>query len=119
MWLALEEVDEDNGCVCYVTGSNRKGMRPHGRTDTLGFSQGLTDFGPDDTANEVAFHAMPGDLLVHHALTIHRAGGNRTLDRSRRALGLVYFAAHAREDSAMQKEYQKKLTQDRIDDGKI
>ena len=27
MWLALEEVDEDNGCVCYVTGSNRDDSR--------------------------------------------------------------------------------------------
>ena len=119
MWLALEEVDEQNGCVRYVTGSNRKGMRPHGKTDTLGFSQGVTDFGPKDSANEMTFSAMPGDLLVHHALTVHRADGNRTSDRSRRALGFVYFAAHAREDTAMQKEYQRQLTQDRIDAGKI
>ena len=73
MWLALEEVDQENGCVRYVKGSNHRGMRPHGRTDTLGFSQGITDYGEDDKAGEIAFVAGPGDLLVHHAMTVHRA----------------------------------------------
>src|SRR5574338_1119697 len=31
MWLALENVDEENGCVKYVKGSHLKGMRTHGR----------------------------------------------------------------------------------------
>jgi len=76
MWMALEPVDEENGCVRYVKGSHKKGMREHRRTQTLGFSQGMTDFGTDeDLANEVFFHTQAGDLLVHHSLTIHRADG--------------------------------------------
>ena len=47
MWLALEDVDEENGCIRYVRGSHLRGLRPHGRTNTLGFSQGLRDFGTD------------------------------------------------------------------------
>ena len=63
MWLALDEVDEENGCVRYVRGSNHLNIRPHGRTGTLGFSQGITDYGTDnDLANEVALAAMPGDM---------------------------------------------------------
>ena len=82
MWLALDVVDEENGCVRYVRGSHRRGMRPHGRTGVLGFSQGITDYGqPEDLADEIAFPAQPGDLLVHHALTIHRADGNRSATR--------------------------------------
>ena len=74
MWMALEDVDEENGCVHYVKGSHLKGMREHGRTGTLGFSQGMTDFGrQEDLAAEEAVPAAPGDLLAHHALTIHRA----------------------------------------------
>jgi phytanoyl-CoA hydroxylase len=58
MWLALEPVDEENGCVRYTTGSHRKGFRPHGRTDTLEFSQGITDFpNEDDRTNEVVMRA--------------------------------------------------------------
>jgi phytanoyl-CoA hydroxylase len=114
MWMALEPADEENGCVKYVKGSHLKGMRPHGRTQTLGFSQGIIDFGTDDDLkNEVAFPAKPGDLLVHHSLTIHQAGGNKTTDRNRKALGLIYFGESAREDVEAKKAYQKKLEAER------
>ena len=98
MWLALDAADEENGCVRYVRGSHLAGPRPHAATQTLGFSQGITDFGtPTDLQNEVVLRAAPGDLLIHHALTIHRADGNRSSDRPRRALGLIYYGASARE----------------------
>ena len=79
MWFALEDVDQENGCVRYVTGSHEWGMREHTRTQTLGFSQGIVDYPTDaDREYEVALPAQTGDLLVHHALTIHRADGNRS-----------------------------------------
>lgn len=115
MWMALEPADEENGCVKYVKGSHQKSMRPHGRTKTLGFSQGIVDFGTDDDmANEVAFPAKPGDLLVHHSLTIHRAGGNTSKTRSRKALGLIYFGESAKEDVEAKKAYQQKLQEERL-----
>jgi len=115
MWMALEPADEENGCVKYVKGSHLKGMRPHGRTKTLGFSQGIIDFGTDeDIANEVSFPTKPGDLLVHHSLTIHRAGGNISETRSRKALGLIYFGESAKEDVEAKAAYQRKLQEERL-----
>lgn len=115
MWMAMEPADDENGCVKYVKGSHLKGMRPHGRTKTLGFSQEITDFGTDtDMANEVSFPARPGDLLVHHSLTIHRAGGNTSDTRSRKALGLIYFGESAKEDLKAKAAYQKKLQEERF-----
>ena len=53
-WLALEKVDEENGCIHYVRGSHKSEYRPHGRSNVLGFSQGITDFGNDkDKKNTV------------------------------------------------------------------
>jgi phytanoyl-CoA hydroxylase len=110
MWLALEDADEENGCVRYVRGSHLRGMRAHGRTQTFGFSQGIIDYGADsDRANEIAVPARAGDLLIHHAMTIHRADGNASAVRSRRAMGLIYFAASAREDKEAKEAYQRKL----------
>ncbi|WP_339734235.1 phytanoyl-CoA dioxygenase family protein [uncultured Gimesia sp.] len=98
MWLALEDVDAENGCVRYVRHSHLQGLRPHGKTQTLGFSQGMTDFGTEeDIQNEIAFPAQPGDLLVHHALTVHRADGNTSKDRTRKALGFIYYSTAAQE----------------------
>lgn len=98
MWLALDDVDGENGCVRYIRGSHLRGLRPHGRTQTLGFSQGLIDFDSEDKRDEVALRARPGDLLVHHALTIHRADGNCSRTRPRRALGLIYYSTAAKEN---------------------
>lgn len=103
MWLALEDVDEETGCVRYVKGSHAHGLRPHGQTETLGFSQGLLDYGPRDKEREVAFPAGPGDLLAHHALTIHRADGNHSPTRTRQALGFIYYSAAAKESDKKQK----------------
>jgi phytanoyl-CoA hydroxylase len=111
MWLALDPVDESNGCVRYIPGSHRYGLRPHGRTQVLGFSQGITDYSAADADAEVPVLAQPGDLLVHHALTIHRADGN-TSERHRRSLGLVYYAASAQQDRARVAAYQQNLYQE-------
>ncbi len=119
LWLAVDPVDTENGCVRYVTGSHRGPMRPHQRTQVLGFSQGITDFGtPDDRKNEVAVSAQPGDLLVHHCLTIHRADPNRS-NRTRRAIGIVYNSARAREDRKALEEYRQRLYAELAQDGKI
>ena len=111
MWLGLEPVDEENGCVRYVKGSHRRGMRPHGKTGTLGFSQGITDYGKEED-KEVWEVTKPGDLLVHHSLTIHRADANRSSDRTRKALGFIYYAQKAKEDTAAKTAYQQKLNEE-------
>lgn len=118
MWLALDPVDESNGCVRYVAGSHRKGLRAHARTSVLGFSQGITKFGPEDRSAEVPMLAQPGDLLVHHSLTVHRAGGNPT-ERHRRSLGLIYYAQRARPDVERVAAYQKQLDAELLASGKI
>jgi phytanoyl-CoA hydroxylase len=119
MWLALEDVDEENGCVRYINGSHRRGVRTHGKTGTLGFSQGITDYGDADRAAEVCMIAKPGDLLVHDALTIHRADGNRSKDRTRKALGFIYYSARAREDEDAVRKYQEELAREMRAAGKI
>lgn len=120
MWMALEEVDEENGCVRYVRGSHRKGIRPHGKTNVLGFSQGITDFGiPEDHQQEAYFPTKAGDLLVHHSLTIHWADPNKSESRTRQALGFIYYAANAREDEKAHEAYAKKLAEEMARSGKI
>lgn len=109
MWMALEPADEENGCVRYIKGSHLTGMRPHGRTTTLGFSQQILDYGSEDIEKEIPIRAQPGDLLIHHSLTIHAAGGNKSAVRTRKALGLIYFGLSAKEDVEAKAAYQKKL----------
>ena len=108
MWLALDRADESNGCMRYVRGAHKRGVRPHRLTNIVGFSQGITDFGYADMADEVAVPAEPGDLLVHHWVMVHRADPNPS-DRERWGLGSVFYAARAKSDVDKQKTYQSDL----------
>ena len=120
MWMALEPVDEENGCVRYIKGSHLTGMRKHGKTATLGFSQGIIDYGEQETAEDEVFYAtQPGDLLVHHSMTIHRADGNSSESRTRKAMGFIYYADKAKEDIAAQAAYQKKLAANLAKENKL
>lgn len=119
MWMALDHVDEENGCVRYLRSSHHDGLRPHAHTQTLGFSQGIVDYGKNETREEVPCPAQPGDLLVHHALTVHRADANLSRTRSRRALGFIFYGESAREDKLAHESYQKNLAVEMSAQGKI
>jgi phytanoyl-CoA hydroxylase len=104
-WLALDRVDEENGCLRYVRGSHHFGLRPHGRTSVVGFSQGITDYGPDDEREEVAIALDPGDLVCHHGELIHRADANRSASRTRRAFAMVFEGESCRRDEVAFQRY--------------
>ena len=110
-WLALEDVDEETGCIHYLRGSHKTPrFRPHGQSGVLGFSQGITDFGsPADYANEVSFPGTGGTFLMHHAKTVHWASGNTSKTRTRKALGFIYYAKRAKLDHIAKDAYQTAL----------
>jgi len=109
-WMALEDVDDENGCIHYVKGSHKQEYRPHGKSEILGFSQGVTDFGTEeDKKNTVKFEGKAGMFLMHDAKIIHFATPNKSLVRSRRAFGFVYHGVSAKQDIEKGKAYQKKL----------
>lgn len=98
IWLALDVVDAENGCLRYVKASHRRGIRAHSRSNVLGFSQGITDYGAEDRANEVEIHLQPGDVVAHHGETIHRADANRSPTRNRRAFAIVFRGQSCQRD---------------------
>jgi phytanoyl-CoA hydroxylase len=88
IWVALDPIDEENGCLRFVRGSHKDGVRPHSRSSILGFSQHIADY-DDLKADEVVVKLNPGDASVHHANTIHRADANVSTERNRRAFAMV------------------------------
>ena len=103
-----------------MKGSHKNGLRSHRKTQTLGFSQGISNFGTEaDRSDEVICSAKPGDLLVHHAMTVHRAEANTSKMRSRRALGFIFYGKSAVEDVEANREYKQKLESELASTGKI
>jgi phytanoyl-CoA hydroxylase len=110
MWIALEDVEPEQGCVNYVQGSHKYGMRAHGASGTLGFSQTILDFGlPYDRQNTKSFPCKAGHLIAHHSLTIHWAEGNTSTDKTRQAIGAIYYGVSCEENVKTKKAYQAQL----------
>lgn len=85
-WMALDDVDESNGCVRYVAGSHRWGLldRPALGGDMEALARTLS---PEraaalDSATPVTLRR--GEASFHHPLLVHGSHANRS-DRRRRA----------------------------------
>jgi len=97
-WMALDDADEDNGCLRYSPGSHRLGERRA--------SWGLAG---DDVrarlpqlvgaleAPEVTVALHSGSAVAHHPLLAHRSGPNRTA-RVRRAWSAFWVTDDVRWD---------------------
>jgi ectoine hydroxylase-related dioxygenase (phytanoyl-CoA dioxygenase family) len=95
-WVALDDVDEENGCMSMVPGSHRWG-------NTIEFLHTLKQF--DDMkavkefkGNPVAVRTCPvrkGEVHFHHSLTWHGSNANRS-SRPRRAIALHFMTQDTR-----------------------
>lgn len=85
-WMALDDVDEENGCVRYVPGSHRWPALE--RTALGGAMDGLAD-ALDGEQRDALERSVPvvlrrGEASFHHPRLVHGSGPNRS-DRPRRA----------------------------------
>jgi phytanoyl-CoA hydroxylase len=93
----------------YVQGSHLEGIRPHGSSSVLGFSQGITDYSAEDEARAAKICLRPGDATVHHGNTIHRAEPNRTSNHHRRAFAMVIEGVSSKRDEEAYDRYMAAL----------
>ncbi|MGB6230169.1 MAG: phytanoyl-CoA dioxygenase family protein [Litorimonas sp.] len=97
IWIPLDPVGAENGRMEYIRGSHRWGQT---YAPSIFFAQSASPVSPyeklpDIEGNRsaydiVSFDCEPGDVIVHHVMTIHGSGGNCSTDRDRRALSFRY-----------------------------
>lgn len=104
-WCPLDPTTPESGAVRYVRGSHRwdATYRPNLFVidDPIPGTEGevvpdvdaLVDAGE---AEVITFSTQPGDVVVHHARTLHAAGGNSSATTRRRAISVRYVGADAR-----------------------
>lgn len=88
-WLALDDADEENGCIHVLPQSHTNGTVDHHDVAGSPFRGGFDGEDPG-----VAVPVKRGDVLVFSSLIMHRSGPNTT-DRHRRAWILQYCVGHA------------------------
>ena len=94
--VALDDVDEDNGCMYVIPGSHMHGAVDHSEAWMVGERRDMRI--PDaalDRERERPITLRAGGCSFHHGLTQHRSGPNRT-DRFRRGLAPHYMTAPSR-----------------------
>ncbi len=98
-WIPLDVADAETGAMSFVRGSHRwRGQyRPNWFVSNVPMPGTEGEVIPDIDAlaasgevELVQFALGPGDMTVHHARTLHAAGGNLSLVRRRRAISLRY-----------------------------
>lgn len=92
VFVALDNVDEENSCLRYLRGSHLpQRLVPHTGGGPVGFSQQAQPLSSIEAAvDEVAVCLRAGDAVLHDGFVLHYAEANRSTDRHRRALGIVY-----------------------------
>lgn len=93
-WVALDDVDEDNGCMRMVPGSHLWGVHIRWLEALENFDAMPSQFGGEP----IEVRSCPvrrGQVHYHHSLTWHGSGPNRS-GRPRRAIALHYMTGRTR-----------------------
>ncbi len=97
-WIALSSATERSGCMDFVRASHKNPILPH--TDTYSETNLLSR--GQEVAVEVAetdkthIELAPGQMSLHHGLTIHGSGPNQSEDR-RIGLAIRYLSPGAQQ----------------------
>lgn len=88
VWMPLQPVDERNGCMEFIPGSQNGPITPHRHLHDDPRIHGLEAIGVD-ASRAVACPLPAGGATFHSDRTLHHAGPNRS-DEPRRAYALVF-----------------------------
>ncbi len=91
--IAIDPSTLRNGCLMVVPGSHHGPLLSHRRDDGE-FVGVITDAAQVDEAKAVPVELQPGDMSIHHAMTIHGSARNDSTD-PRRLLIFQYAATDA------------------------
>lgn len=90
-WIALTPSNRENGCMTMLPGTHRDGVRRHDETfaedNILTRGQNIPDLAVDSGVDLIL---RPGQMSVHHALTIHGSQPNHS-DKRRIGFTLQSF----------------------------
>lgn len=89
IWIALDDVDENNGCMMFVPKSQR--IRNLKSVNLVDAHDIFADTAEADRNTAAIVRMKAGSCTFHDGLTFHYAHANKT-DKPRRALAIVFMA---------------------------
>jgi hypothetical protein len=77
-WLPLEDVNAENGCMCFLPGSHEGALLPHRHVGDDPRVHLLEVAAEIDTSSRVEVPLRVGGATFHHYRTLHSTAGNRS-----------------------------------------
>ncbi len=90
LWMALDDVDERNGAMSFIPGSQRVGALPGINLVDPQDIFAMVPKGELTGTKPVTARMRAGSCTFHNGLCFHYAGANQT-DRPRRAMVIIYM----------------------------
>ena len=88
-WIAIDDADEENGCMRVIPGSHRLGLLTHAKAGQPGNLLSVNQAVPAELVDEARAVSVPlraGQMSLHHGLLLHSSLPNRS---NRRRCGLT------------------------------
>ncbi len=96
-WIALDDVDEENGCLRYIDGSHKTGLLPH--MPIPGEEHNKAPLDEDiDFSKETPALVKRGGVVFHHGYTLHTSHRNES-KRWRRAYATHWATGNVRSET--------------------
>ncbi|MFC5651159.1 phytanoyl-CoA dioxygenase family protein [Paenibacillus solisilvae] len=97
VWIALDDVDEQNGCLHVIPGSHRGPILPHEVPIDERQRKYFQEVYAAKKEDEVPCRLPKGSAVFFPGTMLHRSGDNETADRQRRAYVLHYVSARSKQ----------------------
>ncbi len=110
VWVALVPCGPENGGIFYYEGSHKMGILAHKDSFAPGSSQTVKDLGEIGHLKKVVPSLVPGDVLLHHSLTVHGSDAN-TSDFPRKGWTIQYKAKSSVYNKDMLNHYNNRLAE--------
>lgn len=93
---ALDDADEQNGCLWLIPGSHLTGQVKVGDAGSAAAKKAMREIALEaDESKAIPMPMRAGETLFFHCWTLHKSDGNFSQDRDRRILFLRYADADA------------------------
>jgi hypothetical protein len=106
VWMPLDDVTVDSGCMQFVPGSQALDVLPHRQPKSVGPEPLVLD-PPVDVSSAVACPLRAGGATVHYCRTLHFAGAN-TSPRPRRALTVIFHGPATERSEPLDRHWLRK-----------
>lgn len=97
-WFAVDDSDRENGCMRVLPGTQRSGIRAHGKAQVAGNLLSINQevsVTAEEEATAVNLELRAGEISLHDGALIHGSLPNRS-NRRRCGLTLRYIPTHVR-----------------------